>query len=101
MHSVRRVSERVNKSRHIMLSLPCIAYAIPNLDSKPHVEALFKVLCGGEPLSSAVQILDESALLKDYSLEHKPSDWRASKNWWMRPNHLSELNEHTYNYNLT
>ncbi len=60
-----------------MLSLPCIAYAIPNLDSKPHVEALFKVLCGDEP---PVQILDESALLKDYSLEHKPSDWRASKN---------------------
>ena len=70
-----------------------IAYAIPKAKTKADVEGLFQVLCGADPLSSAIKILPTVTILLEYQSEHNPQNWEACSHWcewWMRKNHLSE-----------
>lgn len=94
--SVKRISEQVNKNiaGKPHKAFTSIAYAIPNVHKKEHVETLFHVLSGLAPLSSAIKILPEMEVLKTYESEHDPSNWKACSHWvswWMRKNHLSKL----------
>ncbi len=92
--SVKRVSERVNKSgTAAYLAFNTIGYAIVNAKRKEDVESLFHVLCGEEPLSTACGILGDRVELTRYSPDHNPEKWKSCSHWcswWMRPNHLSK-----------
>ena len=97
--SVKRISERVNKntSGRAHKAFVSIAYAIPTVKTTKHVEALFRVLRGADPLSSAIDILPKVKILVEYQSEHDPRKWTACSHWcdwWTRENHLSKLYQH-------
>ena len=79
--SVKRVSDKVNKdsSTQAHKAFTTIAYAIPTAKTKLHVEILFEVLCGAKPVSSALEILPKSSVLREFSSEHRVGKWKACK----------------------
>jgi hypothetical protein len=90
------VSEKVNKGsvKNSFKAFTTIAYAIPEAKTKEEVQILFQVLCGKQPLSSAISILTNSLLLKEYMPHHNIENWKACSSWcewWTRPNHLSKF----------
>ena len=92
--SVKKVSEKVNRCHSLAhQAFTTIGYAILSAKSKEDVILLFQVLGGTEPLSTAISILPQSSVLKEYESTHKQEKWSACSNWskwWMRPTHLGK-----------
>ena len=93
--SVKRVSERANKSNPLAHKVfTTIAYHIPDVSTEEDVLKLFDVLTGEKPLLEVLAICQLGSTTVQYADVHKPENWKPLKHWaewWKRPSHLREF----------
>ena len=91
MMSVKRVSQKLNKSSPGHQAYTTIGYAIPKCSDREEVQNLFDVLCGAKEIEETIKIISDQSCLKKYVPSYDPTLWKPAEKWcqwWTREYHL-------------